>query len=71
LKKSKTKDQIEKGAWKQGLKFIKSGAKLKKLEVCWSIEGQNAQFYNQGLKWNRRWTLGLTIEFVTGEIIWN
>ena len=50
LKKSKTNDQIEKSVWKQGLKFIKSRAKLKKLKVCWSIDDQNAQFYNQGLK---------------------
>ena len=34
LKKFKTKDQIEKGVWMQGLKLIKLGAKLKKLEVC-------------------------------------
>jgi hypothetical protein len=34
LKKSKIKDQIEKGVWMQGLKLIKLGAKLKKLKVC-------------------------------------
>ena len=34
----------------EGLKLTKSRAKLKKLEVVWSIEGQNTQIQNQGLK---------------------
>jgi hypothetical protein len=27
--------------------LTKSWAKLKKIEVCWSIEGQNAQIHKQ------------------------
>jgi hypothetical protein len=38
-------------------------AKLKKLEVCWPIEGQEAQIQNQEPKWKREPTLGLVIEF--------
>jgi hypothetical protein len=52
-----------------GIDQIRS--QLKKLEVRWSIEGENAQFHNQWLKWNRQSTLGLTIEFNRGEIAWN
>jgi hypothetical protein len=36
---------------------------LKKLEVCLSIEGQNAQIQNQGSKWKGWATSGLTFEF--------
>jgi len=61
LKKSKTNDQTKKGVWMQGLKLIKSRVKLKKFEICWSIEGQNAQFNNQELKLNKQLTLGVDI----------
>ena len=60
-----------KGMWMQGFKLIKSGVKLKKLEVCWLIKGQNAQFHNQESKWNMRSTLRLIIEFDKGEIAWH
>jgi hypothetical protein len=45
------------------MELTKSGAKLKKLEVCWSIEGQNAQIQNQEPKWKEQSTLGLAFEF--------
>jgi hypothetical protein len=48
LKKSETKDQTEKDVQIEGLKLIESWTKLKKLKVCWSIEGQNTQIQNQG-----------------------
>ena len=51
------------------LKLTKSRAKLKKIEVCWSIKGQNAQIQNQGLKLKRLSILGLTIEFGKGKIV--
>ena len=38
-------------------------AKLKKLKVCWTIEGQNAQIQNQELKWKGRLTSELTFKF--------
>jgi hypothetical protein len=31
--------------------LTESGTKLKKFKVYWSIEGQNTQIQNQGLKW--------------------
>jgi hypothetical protein len=40
-----------------------SGAKLKKLEVYGSIEGQISQIQNQGLKWKRRPNSGPAIEY--------
>jgi hypothetical protein len=33
------------------------------MKVCWSIESQNAQIQNQGLKWKRQPTLELVFEF--------
>jgi len=42
LKKSKMKDQTGKGVSIEELKLTKSGAKLKKLKVYWSIEGEIA-----------------------------
>jgi hypothetical protein len=45
------------------LELTESGAKLKKLKVCWSIKDQNAQIQNQGLKW-KRWPISrLTFKF--------
>jgi hypothetical protein len=43
--------------------LIESGVKLKKLEVCWSIEGQNAYIQNQRSKGKKRPTSGLTFGF--------
>ena len=62
LKKSKTKDQTEKRCINIGA-AIDSGVKLKKLEVCWLIEGQNIQIQNHGAKWKRQPTSGLAFEF--------
>jgi hypothetical protein len=45
------------------MELTKSGAKLKKLKVCWSIESQNTQIQNQELKWKEQWTSGLAFEF--------
>ena len=45
------------------MELTESGAKLKKLKVCWSIEDQNTQIQNHELKWKRRPTLGLAFEF--------
>jgi hypothetical protein len=47
----------------RGARLTESEAKVKKLKVCWSIECQNAQIQNQGLKWKRRPTSGSTLEF--------
>jgi len=35
-----------------------SGAKMKKLEVCWSIEGQNAQIQEPLIKMKETLNLG-------------
>ena len=43
--------------------MTKSGAKLKKLKVCWSIDGQNAQIQNQRPKWKKRPTSCLASKF--------
>ena len=43
--------------------LMKSGAKLKKLEVYCSIEGQIALIRDQGPKWKRQPTSGLLFEF--------
>ena len=45
------------------MKLTEAEAKLKKLEVCWIIEGQNAQIQNQGLKWKGGLTSELTFKF--------
>jgi hypothetical protein len=47
----------------EALKLIESGAKLKKLEVYWSIEGQIVLIRDQGSIWKRRPTSRSTIEF--------
>ena len=53
MKKIKTKNQNENDAWMQGLNWPKKIAKLKKSEVCWSIEGQNAQIQKTSTKMKR------------------
>jgi hypothetical protein len=45
------------------MKLTESGAKMKNLKVYWSIEGQNAQIQNQGSKWKKQSSSGLTFEF--------
>jgi hypothetical protein len=44
------------------MKLTKSGAKLKKLKVFWSIECQNAQIQNQEPEWKEQSTSGLAFE---------
>jgi len=43
--------------------YIYIRAKLKKLELCWSIKGQNAQIQNQWSKWKRQRTSRMTFEY--------
>ena len=45
------------------MKLTESGAKMKKSQVYWSIEGQDAQIQNQGSKWKKRSSSGLTFDF--------
>jgi hypothetical protein len=48
LKKSKTKNNTEKSVWIEAENDQIRG-QIKKIQVYWSIEGQNAQIQNQGL----------------------
>jgi len=70
LNKSKTNDQTGKGTKIEGLKLTESGAKLRKLEVYWSIEGQIAQIQNQGLKWKRWPTSGQCWNLARMQLNW-
>jgi hypothetical protein len=51
-----------------GAEIDRIRVKLKKLKVCWSIEGQNAQIQNQEPNWKRRPTLELIFELGRDEI---
>ena len=46
------------------------GAKLKKLEVCWSIKGQNAQIQNQGPKWKGGQLQGCHLNLTGMQLNW-
>jgi len=45
------------------LESTETRAKLKKLKICWSIKGQNAQIQNQWPKLKKVVALGMAFEF--------
>ena len=54
LKKFQIKDQLVRSVRLQGLKLLKSMAKLKKIKFWWSIRGPIEQIKNQGSNYKRR-----------------